>query len=497
MTTDAEGVPLSRVAAKPDLSFTSVRWVTEIPDPDNEHSVEAVEMFSVVGEQYRLPNIEAAAAAIAGESSFLPPRFWLVPDDGNQHDNLAVAVYSTVAERGYHVGFLPKRQARDFRANMAALEIPGGVLEVIGCITNNQASPHPNVRLYMPVDFVELVRSGYTANPANQVHWMADPSPVVPRSLEKGIPESFSFDELCKIYCWHARKRGWYCFPDSCESKAEGLRSAGIGLPKEAFHPFTLQQGSETPPKDSATSVATGPAQASPRDRSREWFFQAGGKQVGPLDAVALKQAANTGSIGPNDSVRRGDMDQWVPAHRVKGLFGDAAARSADPPRQQGSRAGSLDLPGLLYESGDLVPPWSIGEFQSRPPKMFDGLPPPDSCGCYSILLNGAASGTATLFAFQDSEIAKQHFATIERKFSAAAEGKALKSQVGLIARLGQRARFFYMRAEMPPELKMPALEATEIVFCRDTRVIHINMVGAQPEDALDYATKIDGRLIS
>lgn len=112
MSNDVEAVQLNRITATPDLSFTTVRWVPEIPDPDDEDSVEAVDMFSVVGEQYRLRSVEAAAAAVGNESAFLPPRFWFVPDDENEHDDQAVAVYATVKDFGYHVGFLPKRRVR-------------------------------------------------------------------------------------------------------------------------------------------------------------------------------------------------------------------------------------------------------------------------------------------------------------------------------------------------------------------------------------------------
>lgn|GEM_PF-5312938 len=79
------GVAIDEIP-RPELSLASVRWMTEIPDPEDSSIVEAVEMFAVVGEQYRLDSVEAAVKAIEEEVSFLPPRFWLVPDNNNSFD---------------------------------------------------------------------------------------------------------------------------------------------------------------------------------------------------------------------------------------------------------------------------------------------------------------------------------------------------------------------------------------------------------------------------
>jgi hypothetical protein len=490
VSVDAVGLPLDDLAPKPTISFVTVRWITEIPDPEDETSVEAVEMFSVVGEQYRLASVQAAAKAISDEPGFLPPRFWLVPEDTNQYDDQAVAVYATTRDRGYHVGFLPKEQARGFRANMASINRPGESLEVLGCITQGKSSPHPNARVYMPADFAILFHNGYMADAANRVKWLEDPSPVAPRALRHRISEDFTFEEFCKIYCWHARRRNWFCFPDDCESKAEGLRSAGIGLPRKAFDPFLLPSTPvevTTPP---ATTVSPAPGNHFPSDASKQWFFLANGEERGPLDAVSLKQAAETGELGPADSVRRGDMVQWVPATRVRGLFTEDHAREADGPPKQSDSGSCLDLRSILHASGDLSPPWAAGEFQDTSPKMFDSLPPAVAYGSCPMLLNGKQSGVVTGFVLEGVEPAVEHYKSIERMI-----GSTI-SEIGLVARLGQRARFSYMKTEMPPQLKLPPVECSEVVFHRDSAVVHVRMVGAQPEVAIDYAVKIDARLI-
>lgn len=50
------------------------------------------------------------------------------------------------------------------------------------------------------------------------------------------------------------------------------------------------------------------------------WFVRIGDREQGPLSAARLAEMASNGVFAPHDYVRRSDMEQWVPAGKVKGL---------------------------------------------------------------------------------------------------------------------------------------------------------------------------------
>ena len=54
---------------------------------------------------------------------------------------------------------------------------------------------------------------------------------------------------------------------------------------------------------------------------SKHWYFLKNEQQYGPISAAELKQKAASGELGPNDSVRPEDRQNWVKAATVKGLF--------------------------------------------------------------------------------------------------------------------------------------------------------------------------------
>lgn len=56
-----------------------------------------------------------------------------------------------------------------------------------------------------------------------------------------------------------------------------------------------------------------------------QWYCKISGHVRGPLTAQQLKAMATHGRIQPDDQVRQGDQGEWVPAGRVKGLFGKTA----------------------------------------------------------------------------------------------------------------------------------------------------------------------------
>jgi hypothetical protein len=242
MGTEPLFLALDHFKKPPVLSLTTIRWVeeTETQDDDGCTEVEEAPMFAVVGEQYKLQAVQAAADAIVKEGAFLPPRFWLVCENDNSYDSNAVAVHATVSQRVFNVGFLPRPQAVLFRNGMAALGKPEGTLEVLGCFTQGRSSLHPNGQIYLPEKFADLVKSGYCSDPANNPVWLSDPSPVAPRPYQGWHARGFSDDELRKIYCWYARKKKWRCFPGACDSAAGGFRS-NRGRVAEEMDSFVLE----------------------------------------------------------------------------------------------------------------------------------------------------------------------------------------------------------------------------------------------------------------
>jgi len=74
-----------------------------------------------------------------------------------------------------------------------------------------------------------------------------------------------------------------------------------------------------------------------------EWYYTRGSKQFGPVPASELKQLADHGELGPEELVWREGMDQWIPARRVKGLFGQEGpplATKEEPAASPGSAEG-------------------------------------------------------------------------------------------------------------------------------------------------------------
>jgi WD40 repeat protein len=51
------------------------------------------------------------------------------------------------------------------------------------------------------------------------------------------------------------------------------------------------------------------------------WYYKLDGVVRGPVPAAELRRLAAAGKLGPADVVRRDDMEKWLPAGQVKGLF--------------------------------------------------------------------------------------------------------------------------------------------------------------------------------
>src|SRR4051795_12161894 len=59
-----------------------------------------------------------------------------------------------------------------------------------------------------------------------------------------------------------------------------------------------------------------------------EWYYTSVGRQLGPVTAAQLKQAAQSGQLTPSDLVWKDGMPDWVPATKLKGIFDGAPAQA-------------------------------------------------------------------------------------------------------------------------------------------------------------------------
>jgi hypothetical protein len=62
---------------------------------------------------------------------------------------------------------------------------------------------------------------------------------------------------------------------------------------------------------------------------SAEWYYAHAGQQSGPISAADLKMLAVVGQLAPEDLVWRDGMSEWIPARKVRGLFGGEATQAA------------------------------------------------------------------------------------------------------------------------------------------------------------------------
>lgn len=66
---------------------------------------------------------------------------------------------------------------------------------------------------------------------------------------------------------------------------------------------------------------------------SENWYYTKDGKNKnGPVTAAQLGELARSGQILPTDMVKRDDMQKWLPASQVKGIFADNENPAPRPP---------------------------------------------------------------------------------------------------------------------------------------------------------------------
>jgi len=82
---------------------------------------------------------------------------------------------------------------------------------------------------------------------------------------------------------------------------------------------------------------------------AKAWYCSVGGKEVGPFSSEILRQMVAGGMLGPDDSVRRADMADWVSAKNVRGLCADPVGPAETPALSSGP---SETRPSRLVDQG-------------------------------------------------------------------------------------------------------------------------------------------------
>ena len=223
------------------------------------------EFFDVVGEQYHATTIarmkeqirSSAAGFGGGDVDTLPPSVILVEEDSNPHDPNAVAVTfpfgqsasygGQVIHEAETVGYLPKDQAKAFRAAMARFGISGRPLEVPGCVVAVSSAPYDNVKIYLPRAFVKLCAKGYADDPAHKPAWLSVNARVAVKDHRHDRDTSnYTIDELRHIYCRYAKMKAWNSLPYMVDEKVASW-SQGIGSMRFAivFHHTGIEEAPE------------------------------------------------------------------------------------------------------------------------------------------------------------------------------------------------------------------------------------------------------------
>ena len=65
------------------------------------------------------------------------------------------------------------------------------------------------------------------------------------------------------------------------------------------------------------------------------WFYDHEGLVGGPVSVAELRQLAAGGQLLPTDKVRKDDMERWVKARAVKGLFPPPDEATEAPPESR------------------------------------------------------------------------------------------------------------------------------------------------------------------
>jgi hypothetical protein len=221
------------------------------------------EFFETVGEQYRRDTVVRMQECIRSNASLVPPAVILIEDDGNPHDEHAVAVLfpfspktSLSGSAGYAcevVGYLPRDDAKRFRKSLQDLGVSGRPLEACGCVAVASDAEVGNVKIYLPRNFATLVKRGFADDPANKPAWLVDQTAV----SVKAANSDYSDDECRRLYCRYAQMKSWNSLPYMIEEKVaawqHGIGPVGLAI---FYHRTGVDKYSEEGKRQLAT-IAT------------------------------------------------------------------------------------------------------------------------------------------------------------------------------------------------------------------------------------------------
>jgi hypothetical protein len=123
-----------------------------------------------------------------------------------------------------------------------------------------------------------------------------------------------------------------------------------------------------------------------------DWYVVIDGNSCGPFDDVRIKALAQEGRITPETLVSRAGMQQWVPALKIRGLFGATQATKTRPQAAQ-SKPTSPFRPAPRQPAAPQAEAPSFPAVQIRtPPSRFRYTAKPDFSLNIMLGLGGAAA---------------------------------------------------------------------------------------------------------
>ena len=126
-----------------------------------------------------------------------------------------------------------------------------------------------------------------------------------------------------------------------------------------------------------------------------DFYYRRGESVIGPLTGIELREAAFAGNLGPDTLVATSHDGPWVPARRVKGLYGQDGRPLPHPPEAQRiiERANALAVDLLPPPPIDAdTPPQPAVQTSASPASMYQLTPPPQSIHQTSTLRSAPPS---------------------------------------------------------------------------------------------------------
>jgi hypothetical protein len=131
------------------------------------------------------------------------------------------------------------------------------------------------------------------------------------------------------------------------------------------------------------------------------WYFAHDGDVGGPVSVSELRELAASGKLLPSDRVRKEDMDRWVKARAVKGLFAPAAADGdagfdffggGQPLAAATEEPVESFNPAFDFFGGASQPPVPLPARKSNPPRKRPSSPElPSAAGSFQITAPAAS----------------------------------------------------------------------------------------------------------